>query len=134
MGTWGTGPFDNDDAADWLYALEESSDISTIAAALGVITDIGDEYLEAPDCWNALAAVEIVAALRGHPIADLPDNAKVWVEAHSELDVSSLVPTAQAVVQRIRSDSELKELCDESEGAGNWHAMLDDVCARLNAP
>jgi hypothetical protein len=66
MGAWDIGPFDNDDAADWLYVLEESSDVSTIAAALGVITDIGDGYLEAPDCSNALAAVEIVAALRGH--------------------------------------------------------------------
>ncbi len=134
MGAWDIGPFDNDDAADWLYALEASSDISTIAAALGVITDIGDEYLEAPDCWNALAAVEIIAALRGHPIATLPDNAKAWVEAHREFDVSSLVPTAQAVIQRIRSNSELNELWDESEEAAKWHATLDDVCARLNAP
>ena len=134
MGAWDIGPFDNDDAADWLYELEASSDTATIAAALGVITDIGDEYLEAPDCWNALASVEIVAALRGHPVADLPHNAKAWVEAHRELDVSSLVPTAQAAIQRIRSDSELKELCDEPEEADKWHAMLDDVCARLNAP
>ena len=80
MGAWDIGPFDNDDAADWLFALEVSSDTATIAAALGVITDIGNEYLEAPDCSNALAAVEIVAALRGHPIANLPDNAKAWVE------------------------------------------------------
>ena len=134
MGAWDIGPFDNDDAADWLYALEASSDISTIAAALGVITDIGAEYLEAPDCWNALAAVEVVAAIRGHPVADLPDNAKAWVEAHRELALSSLVPTAQAVIQRIRHDSEFKELWDESEEADKWHVMLDDVCARLNAP
>jgi hypothetical protein len=64
-----------------------------------------------------LAAVEVVAALRGHPIDDLPDNAKAWIEAHRELDVSSLIPTSQAVIQRIRSDSELKELWDESEEA-----------------
>ena len=134
MGAWDIGPFDNDDAADWLFALEVSSDTATIAAALGVITDIGNEYLEAPDCSNALAAVEIVAALRGHPIANLPDNAKAWVKAHRELDVSSLVPTAQAVVHRIRSDSELKELWDESEEAVKWYATLDDVCGRLNAP
>jgi hypothetical protein len=133
MGAWDFGPFDNDDASDWLYELEPSSDTSTIAAALAVVTDVGYEYLEAPDCSNALAAVEIVAALRGHPIAKLPDNAKAWVEAHRGLDASSLVPTAQAVIQRIRTNSELKELWDESEEAAKWYATLDDVSSRLNA-
>jgi len=23
VGAWGTGPFDNDDAGDWVYALED---------------------------------------------------------------------------------------------------------------
>jgi hypothetical protein len=77
--------------------------------------------------------VEIVAALRGHPIAKLPDNAKAWVEAHRGLDGSALVPAALAVIQRVRTNSELKELWDESEEAAKWYATLDDVSSRLNA-
>jgi MFS superfamily sulfate permease-like transporter len=65
----------------------DSATAAILAAALGIVIDIGHEYLEAPDCSNALAAVEIVAALRGHPIYDRPDNAKAWVEAHRELNV-----------------------------------------------
>lgn len=133
MGAWDFGPFDNDDASDWLYELEDSSDTSVISAALSIVTEIGDEYLEAPDCSNALAAAEIVAALCGHPITKLPGNAKEWVDAHRSLDVSLLVPTAQAVIQRIRNNSELKELWDDSAKAAKWYATLDDLSSRLSA-
>jgi len=134
MGAWDFGPFDNDDALDWLWELEKSTDTSTIASALGAVTELGDNYLEAPDCSNALAAIEIIAAIRGRPIGRLPDNAKAWIEAHRGIDVSSLVPTAQAVIQRIRTNSELKELWDESENASKWYATLDDVSSRLSDP
>ena len=131
MGAWDIGPFDNDDASDWLYDLEESSDTSVIADTLEAVTDAGDDYLEAPDCSTALAAAEIVAALRGHPLPNLPDEAKTWTEANEGLDVSSLVPEALAAVKRIRTNSELKELWDESSEAAKWHATLDDLSSRL---
>ncbi|HTH48407.1 MAG TPA: DUF4259 domain-containing protein [Candidatus Limnocylindria bacterium] len=131
MGAWGSGTFENDDASDWLYELEESSETSVIAEALSVITDAGDAYLEAPDCSNALAAAEIVAALRGKPPADFPDNAKKWVAEHAKLEVTALVKIAQAAIGRIRSNSELKELWDESEEAAEWYASLDNLEARL---
>lgn len=30
MGAWGHGPFDNDDAGDWVWELEESEDFSVV--------------------------------------------------------------------------------------------------------
>lgn len=132
MGAWGSGTFENDDASDWLYELEESSDTSVIAEALSVITDAGNVYLQAPECCNALAAAEIVAALRGHPPADFPANAKKWVAGHTKLEVTALVKIAQAAIGRIRSNSELKELWDESEPDAEWHASLDNLSARLS--
>ena len=131
MGAWDFGPFDNDDAADWLYDLEESSDTSKLAAALRAVTDSGEEYMEAPDCASALAAVEIIAALHGHPLPKLPDNAEAWIAKHHGLDVSSLLPAAQAAILRIRTESELKELWNESDDASKWYATLDDVTTRL---
>jgi hypothetical protein len=73
MGAWGIRAFENDDASDWLYDVEESNDLSIVAAALNV-----DEsgYLEAPEACNALAAAEIVLALQGKPRTGLPENAK----------------------------------------------------------
>lgn len=134
MGAWDIGPFDNDDAADWLYQLEESDDTSVIAAALDSVTEVGDDYLEAPDCSCALAAAEIVAALHGHPMAGLSDEAKAWLEKNRGLDVSELVEEAVAAVQRVRTNSELKELWEESDELPKWEASLDDVTRRLQAP
>ena len=131
MGAWNFGPFDNDDAGDWLYELEKSADTSVIADALHRVTNIGDEYLEAPDCSSAIAAAEVIAALRGHPVSDFPDNAKQWVDAHRALDAAALVPVAVAALQRIRTNSELKELWDESPEAPKWYATLDDVTNRI---
>lgn len=134
MGAWDIGPFDNDDASDWLFELEDSRDTSAIADALSAIIDLGEDYAEAPECSNAIAAAEVIAALRSHPAAKLPDTVQAWVEENQELEVSDLVPTAQTVVQRIRTESELKELWDESDDAGKWYATLDDLSARLSAP
>lgn len=133
MGAWGFRPFENDDACDWLYELEKSSDISVISAAFHHIINNASDYLEAPDCANAIAAAEITAALRGHPLMSLPDNAREWVEAHHLLDASNLVPSALAAIQRIRTDSELKELWDESDEAPEWYKTLDDLNNRLIA-
>ena len=133
MGAWDSGPFDNDDASDWLWELEESSDTTVIAAALHAIAQGGDDFLEAPDCATALAAAEMVAALCGQPRAELPDEAREWVSDNEGLDASPLVPIALEVVQQIRTDSELKELWDEGEDPAKWYATLDDLTRRLKA-
>lgn len=133
MGAWDIGPFDNDDAADWLYELEGSAGISALAEAINAVADIGDEYLEAPECAIALAAAEIVAALTGRPAAKMPDNVAAWIHVQRAFDASSLKPIARSVVQRIRDNSELKELWDESDDAPAWYATLDDVSVRLSA-
>jgi len=131
MGAWNFGPFDNDDAHDWLYELEQSADTSVIADTLHRVNAIGEEYLEAPDCSNAIAAAEVIAALRSHPVTGFPDNARQWVDAHRMLNVAGLVPVAVAALQRIRTNSELKELWDESPEAAKWYATLDDATNRL---
>jgi Domain of unknown function (DUF4259) len=133
MGAWDFGPFDNDDALDWVWDLEESVDTSVLAEAFERVTEIGDEYLEAPECSEAIAAAEVVAALRRRPLAKLPDGVKDWVEAHRDLDVQGLVPTALKVLERIRTKSELKELWDEGKGSPEWYATLDDLEERLRA-
>ncbi|EEF62971.1 DUF4259 domain-containing protein [Pedosphaera parvula] len=131
MRAWDFGPFDNDTALDWLWGLEEASDTSVIAAAFERVTETGEEYLEAGECCEAIAAAEVVAALKGHPLAKLPERVKDWVDGHQDLEVQELVPTALAVRQRIRTKSELKELWDEGKGAPEWYESLDDLVRRL---
>lgn len=132
MGAWGHGSFDNDDACDWLYELETASDISVLQRALQIVVDSNDDYLEAPACSNAIAAAEVIAALQGQPTEHLPENAILWIEAHRDLDVSSLLLPAQLALQRIRLNSELQELWDESDDPADWYATLDDLSARLH--
>src|SRR5918996_298232 len=63
MGAWGAGIFDNDDAADWVYELEQAGDDSVLAETLAAVANAGaDAYVEAPDAAAALAAAAVVAA------------------------------------------------------------------------
>ena len=129
MGTWGLGNFDNDDAADWLYELEQSSDLAFVTSSLEQILR-SDEYLEAPTCCNALAAAEIVAALNGKPATDLPDKAKAWVAGKASPPADA-VTKAKNALQRVRGESELRELWEESEELDAWAKVLDDLDSRL---
>jgi len=78
MGAWGAGNFENDDALDWLAVLQAEG----LQAAGGAIQDVltlADDYLEATTCCAALAAAEVIAALRGRPASRLPDELVEWL-------------------------------------------------------
>ena len=131
MGAWGIGNFDNDDAADWLYELGESQGAEILVAALEQATSEG--YLEAPECLVALAAAEIVAALLGKSSNTLPDEVREWVAANDiEVD-HNLLSLARAAVKRIKEDSELRELFQDSDNYEQWLALEDDLIKRLGA-
>ena len=85
MGAWGFGTFENDDAGDWLFDLEETNDLSLIEQTL----TLEDDYIEAPDGCNALAAAEIVAALMGKTRGCLPENATKWINDNKEQPANS---------------------------------------------
>ena len=113
MSAWGTGTFDNDDAADWLVELQPTDDQAVLHAALDAAE--GEGYLEAPEGARILCACELVAALTGQAAADLPEIAREWVEQHRALDVSTLVPMARKGIDRVLAvDSELEELWRET--------------------
>jgi hypothetical protein len=63
MGAWGYGPFDNDDAGDWMFDVERA-----ISGPIQVARDQDDEDIKAgrvaPEIWHrGYAAAAIVAAL-----------------------------------------------------------------------
>jgi hypothetical protein len=62
VGAWGARAFENDDAMDWVYVLEEAQDTTLVAEALEKVAESVDDYLEAPECNEALAAAEVIAA------------------------------------------------------------------------
>src|SRR5690606_32360187 len=67
MGHWGTEPFENDDASDWAWELEEGDLRSQLFAAVSAAADWpADDYLDNLAGANAVAAAQVIAHLRGH--------------------------------------------------------------------
>lgn len=156
MGAWGVKNFENDTALDWVLELTDGEDpgfiLETLEMALGEGDDgLGggedddeddsdadldpdeDEYLDEEICSSALAAAEIVAALRGRPASDLPDDAKAWIEQHGKkLAINQdLIDTAHDAIARIAADSELRDLWMDSDNADAWETVLTDLQKRV---
>jgi hypothetical protein len=130
MGAWGTGIFDNDDAADWGYGLPDRG-LDLIEEALAVV-DV--RQLELDQAAVALAAAETVARLRG--AGSVPsaytEDVDAWVAEQQEPPSEELVERARAAVERVGGeDCELAELWDETDEAQQWRTVLEDLQRRL---
>jgi len=122
MGTWDAGPYDNDDASDWLEDLLEAdpaewSDI--IAETLTAVVD-WDEYLEYPEAAEAVAAAAVVAS----QLPGMEAYAPEMFADDEELDLpNSLRELAVRALDRVAGDeSEWRELWD-----GNGDEAFDVV-------
>lgn len=132
MGTWGAGPFENDEAVHWLAALVESPDAAPLFEVLGAVADLAmDDELDAPESQLALAAAEVVAAARGCPAETLPIEASRWVGAHAEAGSRPLAILARRAVSRVAQDSELKDLWDEALDGRQWEQRVVNLLERL---
>jgi hypothetical protein len=133
VGAWGPGPFENDDAGDWVWELEDDDDGSVIIDALSAVVDTPiDEQPDVADSSNALAAAEVVASARGARSTHLPTEASVWIQAHASLVDNGLLALATGAVERIAIDSELKDLWDETRDDA-WAESVSDILSRLRA-
>ncbi len=130
MGAWGIGNFDNDEAADWTYQLDKFDSTAIVAATLEEITS-ADDYLDVGECAIALAAAEVVAALKGNPTDNLPEEVTYWIAYREPHWDSRLVEIARQAVTRITTDSELQVLFEESAEYEGWLAVQDDLLQRL---
>lgn len=128
MGTWGHEPFENDEAMDWTYDLEESSDLSVLTRSL----QPEPGYLEAPEGTQLVAAAAVVAGAL-HPVTVLPDNVQNWLERNAGLDFGTLKMPARAGIDRVLgSESELRELWEETEADFSaWQASLQKLLTAL---
>lgn len=131
MGTWGTGSFDNDDAGDWLDELASAKDISPIRRAIESVVD-ADGYLEAPQCQAAIAAAEILAALRGRRGPDLPEPASSFLARRPTVP-PDLIKKAAAALERVLGDSELHESWAEGDEHDAWATVVRELKSRLSA-
>jgi hypothetical protein len=134
MGAWGADSFENDDASDWLAAFCDGPDTELTSAALSTVAEMADaDYLEAPDCSAGIAAAEIVAAQKGAPNAGLNDEARTCLQSLESKADPGLVYLALKALERIKTNSELKELWDESENPAEWYQAVENLESRLKA-
>ena len=127
-----TGNFGNDEATDWLYDLEETYGAELLAEAFDTI--IKGEFHEQADCCIALAAAEMVAAAKGKPAPDLPDEARKWLGNQETGDVNKikgLNKKAIAAVKKVQAHSELRDQWEDSEGWHSWNMVVEGLLKRL---
>jgi hypothetical protein len=128
MGAWGTGPFDNDGAADFAGGLDDLSEDKRADAVREALTRAVEEadYLDGDDAAVAVAAAALVAAQC--PGGDEVDSVYGPKESLPQLpdDLRSLA--AVALDRVLADDSELKDLWEEAGDEDQWH---EDI-ARLH--
>jgi hypothetical protein len=131
MGAWGTGPFDNDDAADWAYELDEAIDLTPVLQALAAATD-GDGYLEQPEGAAAIAAAAVLAATFDGDLRGLPEGVGEWVDGQPGMSTKGDARLAlDALVRVMSEDSELRELWEESPEGAQWAKGIESLRDRL---
>lgn len=129
VGAWGSGPFANDDASDWVYELEQADDLTAVRSAIGAAIDV--EYLELPEGSVAIAAAEVIAAVGGSGRQDLPSEVLQWLATADDRLTLADRDLALRAVRRARSaDSEIAQLWEEANDP-SWAQEVDDLIVRL---
>lgn len=138
MGAWGAGNFENDTAADWAGALAEDGSPETVRDALRSAVEAADDYIDADEGAEALAAAEVVAAAAGRGTERTPysEDALRWAAEHHEVGDQATLQLARAAVDAVAApQSELYELWSEANDDGtpapDWLAAIDDLKRRL---
>ncbi len=135
MGAWAVDAFGNDDALDWAYELEESNDLSLVESAFEKVLATKDDYLEAIDATQALAAVEVVARSQGNWGArnSYSETVDKWVEKVKPVPSVELSQKAHSTIERILDKkSELEELWKESDEYDAWYASVQELKSRVH--
>jgi len=133
MGTWGVRAFENDDACDWAYGLDEATDFSLVEVAFSEVECTRGD-LDMPEACNALAACEVVARALGRPgyQDSHTEGVDAWVEKHKLRPMPRLVERAQAAIDRVMGkNSFLREAFESSADADEWKEAMADLRARL---
>lgn len=130
MGAWGTGSFENDDAMDWVSDLASAQDTTPLREAFTQVIQC-DGYLELPEASAAIAAAEVVSTLQGRPADNLPGSVREYANRIDEPLTLELIELAHRAIERVKSNSELQELWDESDSAPKWRASVADLASRL---
>jgi hypothetical protein len=129
VGAWDSGPFDNDDGADFAAQLTAAPNWNTVREALQSALRL--DYLEAQLASEAVAAASFVAAAYSGDSSLALGGGPGLLKLLGPVPVELRVLAAEAL-PRIAERSELAELWNESEDGGvRWLEGLSAIGARL---
>lgn len=132
LGSWDVSVFGNDEAKNWLREIVASSRTEPIFRALVLAAKVGaDQFLQAPDCECALAAAELIAAARNKPATELPAEAGKWLAEQQFVAGLQVAELAIRVIERIASNSELKDVWEDTDSSAEWFENIRGLQKRL---
>ena len=132
MGAWGVGAFENDTALDWLADFDDEGADAIVEALETVGEADADAFVDVDEASCALAAAELVAALKTGDTSRLPDTAATSLASYrDDIVVADLRRLALGAIARIKSDSELNDLWRDSDDHDDWISELDALVDRL---
>jgi hypothetical protein len=129
MGTWGTGNFDNDKAADYTTTFQDDPNETLLLETLTAVAAEG--YPEAPEACEALAAAEIIAAALGKAVRGIPEDLLLSAKNLPLTNPDSAQKLARRAIKAVLKKSELKELWEDTDDYEAWVAVLDGLLERL---
>ncbi|MFY0255887.1 DUF4259 domain-containing protein [Chitinophaga sp. 30R24] len=131
MGAWGTRNFENDGSQDWIFDLIDNKDGGLVADTLSrIINNI--ETLEIPDCEEALAAAEVVAALVSRPSEDFPEDPMDKLDVLNLIGTKALRQLAVTAINKIVAASEMKNHWEQEGQLDAWIAVEQGLIKRLD--
>lgn len=129
MGTWGYGAFENDHALDWSNEFEQASKpLSLLDRSLKAALKSTDDAYE---CDRAIAAAEIIAALRGQSNKTLPESLVAFLDETTIAVTEDQSLRAIQACQKILDESELREL---NENHSTWRKSILKIITKLQKP
>jgi len=122
MGVWSSGPFDNDDAADFLMELEAAPSWDVLRDAFQAVFAHQD-YVELPEGARAYAAAALVTVAIGRSDVSAQDYYMIVEDMGPVPD--DLPALAKSAVKRISTgDSEIRELYLDSGSYSEWAGLI----------
>lgn len=131
MGTWGTGPFDSDMAADFVDGLAGMSTEQVIEAMTRAFQRVvnSGSHVDGGDGAEAIAAAALIASHPGSQVEIDPDDGPAGPLPALPI---SLRPEAGRALRRVLEDgSQMSEGWVESTEAEEWRAMVQTITRTL---
>jgi hypothetical protein len=109
------------------YDVEETEDLSFISETLDKIHGVSNDYLEAPEAEEAIAAADTLARLRGKFYVGNSYTKSIdqWVANHPISPPKEMLDSAIRAIDRILTEPwELLELWSESDNSASGKSTL----------